>query len=436
MNSENEGPVGDFGLDELTSWTSKWSLECNATLDELNAQFIGFSLGDQNSLEILNPSPPGPQPIDSFPQQQNVEGMPKFYGINHCCVCLENLELAYRYGTGWNHEKQCEGCGLSDQGSGWRQTQRKEDLACSICVVRNDGVQRYPEFSTYDGSNWQFPTKWDALQFATWLNDHVRSNNPHLECSVYDGTIFDDEQTKFHDVRMTAFEALREWHHLQRRFFDPVGIEHDLEVMEVYEPLREASDSFESTFYPLKWYRRVGWGSNPPYPDYAPEIVPCYHRAIVWIKADRWMYIKRKPGEQDFALFCRAYGLNAEDPTLELAWEKSRNWEIPNKKMQEFRQACLSSTRQEGKICLHDGWWCWLPRMELENPDEFAQRVKRFETPLVTRKKRVFHRGSYTDYEYTQEINETLAEFTMRFHDAPGEELRKHTPAMILDWAS
>lgn len=432
------GLVDTDDLDELTSRTSKWSVECNATLDELTAQMVGFSLVDQTPLEDLSLTAhceSGPRPIDSFPEHHDETRWKPDGGcwdLTKCSFCYGTLKEAFWYDIGWYHEKQCEGCGKTDRGLGWKEKQKPEDLACTICSVRND------RFNIWN-SNWQFYTKWDARQFAAWLVQHA--NVPKIECVISEGTIFDDEVNKCHDLRMTAFKSLREWHMIQRRFFDPVKITHDLDTMEIYEPLCQATKSFDKTFNdchrPEMGRPRLGWGWCPDrWPNYTPGWVPYYYNSIVWIKRDidTWMFIKRKPGELNFPLFCRAYGLDETDPGL-IAVSESLNW--PDE-MKEFETASMSKSRDQGKICLHEGWWCWLPQMEMENPDEFARRVKQFETARVTRTKRTFHYDDIgeqfiTDIVYTQEPNESLAEFTMRFHDAPGEEPRQQRP--LMDWA-
>lgn len=416
-------------MEELVVITSKWSVECNATLDELTAQFVGFDINDSKPLDdlsLISRHDVKPRSISEFPQQQ-------LQCRRYCMVCFEQLDTAHTIGLGWNNEKQCEGCGLSDRGSAWKATQNEKDLSCSICTVWYNGVEGDFE----DGLSWQFSTKWDARQFVTWLMEHARPTIPSIMCTLVDGTIFDDKVHKFNDIRQSVSGALYEWHQIQCLFFDREKIAHDLEVMETYEPLIRADDSFDETFHCDMFDH--DYALQQRYEDYIPEPLMMYRSATVWIKSDSgsWMYIKRRPGELDFNLFCRAYGLNANDPDI-LAMHQSFHW---TDQLKEFMKACHSETRECGKICLHKGWWCWLPRMDLENPDEFSQRVKQFETARATRTKCTSFLAPdgtriVTDHVYVQEPNETLAEFAMRFHDAPGEELRRPRHGMTLDWAA
>lgn len=414
------GVEGDSGLDELTSRVSKWSATGNLTVDELTAQFIGFSL---NPLQPAQKSERREsRPVESFPEQESL-------GINPLCrFCFNQLKDAVRIGIGWKNETQCEGCGLSDQGLAWRDTQRKEDWKCWICI----------EDRNFERTHWQFPTKWDACQFSVWLVES-KAVPGLMGSSVFESSCIEDEITKYHDTRMNVFDSLREWHLRNKQLFDPAAINHTLEHMVVYETLCQATESYEKTFLYCDDRWRYGLGYTDPYEGYVKEHPLFYFNSIVWLKIDaRWAFIKRRPGESNYALYCRAYGLEKtlDDEEFDsLKFKKTpEQW--------AFDQACMSRTKERGRICLHSGFWCWLPQSEDENPDQFEKRAKQFETVQATRTKRTFEHYDndgnrrFKETTYTQEPDETLAQFFARFKDAPGEEVRKREHGMILDWAA
>lgn len=414
-------------MDALTSRASQWSVECNVEIDELTSQFVGFSIAPPRGFqpaETLEKI----RPILSFPEQSQSQAT--FYPHIQCGYCLKPIGEAFAVGLGWEHEEQCQGCGCSDTGSAWREKQNREEWTVSCCIVQEQHAERT--------TRWQFLTKWDARQFGVW----VQNCDLDLHCEHKDACLLDPHEGKYNYTKQSAFDALRDWHHQQRRVFDPALLQRDLENMDVYEPLCEAVDSYKRTFrdHRRAWaYERtirdgrLGMGFRNPYEEY--DGSGWYIKTIVWLKhEDGWCYIKRQVGESNFSLFCRGMGLNEADYVVNgLPYGKPLPPEY-QETLRAFEDATLSTTKEDGKICLHNGWWCWLPQKEEENPDQFEARAKQFETKLATRVKQ---HPDGTRRTYKQHPQQTLASFIAYVNDRPGVlvDERKRV-LMVLDWAS
>lgn len=409
-------------MDALISRTSQWSVECNVEVDELAAQFVGVSIAPPQQAQPAE-TPAEIRPIPSFPEQSQSRAV--FYPHIQCGYCLKPIGEAFVVGLGWEHEEQCQGCGCSDTGSAWREKQNKEEWTVPCCIVQEPHATRT--------TRWQFLTKWDARQFGVW----VWTCDPDLYCEYKVVCVLNPHDGRYNYTRQSAFDALRDWHHQQRRVFDPISLQRDLENMDVYEPLCEAVYSYTKTFRDKRLecsygrtFRdgRLGMGSRNPYEEY--DGSGWYHKTLVWLKhEDGWCYIKRQKEEANLSLFCRGMGLNEADYTPEKPFpsEYQQLWA-------SFQAAAVSTTKEDGKVCLHNGWWCWLPQKEEENPDQFKARAKRFEAKLATRTKQ---RSDGTRITYKQNPQETLAQFIAYVNGEPGVLVdERNRVLMVLDWAS